>query len=520
MVIKKRKNSNFFHHYKKIFSPNLKKNMLVLMHILDSHVQKIVDPCVMVIFGATGDLTQKRLFPALYNLSFEGLLPLNFACLSFARKEKTDAFFREEIKQTSLTGQCASCVDAFLQKIFYLQANFDNDDGYVHLKEQLSLFDKKFGTKQNRLFYLATPPKYFATIVEKLYFHKLLYSHHENLQRWSRVIIEKPFGHDLLSAQTLQNILLKYLSEKQIFRIDHYLGKETVQNIFAIRFANPLFESIWNHNHIDHVQITVAEDSGIGGRGTFFEETGILRDVMQNHMMQLLSLIAMEPPQNFSSSKVREAKVNLLKSIRPIKKQDVIRGQYDRGFIQGNPVLGYREELNISKTSSVETYGAIKLHIDNDRWKNVPFYLRAGKRLPKKISEIAIVFKDSPSCRFLKNSNNVLAISIQPQESIALKINCKVPFDAAITQPVKMEFSYKDHFGLVTIEAYAKLIHECMLDNHTLFISDKETLYSWKIFSPIISMWNNTKANDFPNYQAGSWGPKDKLLGNKKWRLL
>jgi glucose-6-phosphate 1-dehydrogenase len=480
----------------------------------------MVEPCIVIIFGATGDLTQKRLFPALYNLSVNGQLPLNFACVAFARKEKTNESFRKEIKET-LVLQNNNMWAQFEQQLFYLTSNFDDDTGYERLLELLSSIDKKMGTKKNRLFYLATPPKYFSLIVENLSKHKLIYPPEQANLKWSRVIIEKPFGQDITSAQQLQKKLLKHLHEKQIYLIDHYLGKETVQNLFAFRFANPLFESVWNANHIDHVQITVAEDNGVGSRAPFFEETGILKDVIQNHMMQLLSLVAMEPPKSFQSEDILKAKITLLQHIKkPIKKEDIIRGQYGHGFIEGRPVASYREEPNVSPSSITETYAAIKLFINNERWKNVPFYLRAGKRLAKKATEIAIMFKNTPSCCFLQNYGNTLVISIQPQESISLKINCKNPFDNIITQPVKMEFSYKDHFGFMAIEAYARLIKEAISGDKTLFISSKEALLSWQILDPIIKLWQQEQPKDFPNYAAGSWGPENSLLGNKKWRLL
>eukprot|EP01136_Pigoraptor_vietnamica_P001080 Opistho-1_new@27238 len=363
--------------------------------------QKLIDPCIIVIFGATGDLTARKLMPALYNLSREGLLPPQFACVGFARRDKTHAQFREEMHAAVSAFSRSKPVDPsiwgrFEEHLFYHRSEFPDAKGYAELRRFLDTLDNKIGTKGNRVFYLSTQPSFFPLICENLKKEGLIYDSKKVEGKWSRVIIEKPFGYDLTSALTLQQKLRQFLEEKQIYRIDHYLGKETVQNILVFRFANSLFESLWNHHYIDHVQITVAEELGIGSRGAFFEETGLLRDIVQNHMMQLLSLVAMEPPGSLSAKAIHEEKIKVLQAIRRITPQEVVRGQYAPGFIENQAVKGYREENAVDPHSSVETFVAMRLFLDNWRWNGVPFYLRSGKRLPKRATEIAIVFKHPP----------------------------------------------------------------------------------------------------------------------------
>lgn len=372
-----------------------------------------IDPCVVIIFGATGDLTGRRLTPAIYNLGREGLLPPNFACVGFARRPKSHEEFRDEIKGDVNQFSRVKPIDeafwrSFQEQIFYHQSEFDSDEGYERLATFLTHLDSKYATRGNRVFYLSVQPKYFPIIIEKLRKHGMIYDTHTVKDRWSRVIIEKPFGHDSDSAAALQVEISKYLDESQTYRIDHYLGKETVQNLLVLRFGNSIFEALWNYKHIDHVQITVAEDIGIGTRGHFFEEEGLLRDVVQNHMMQLLSLVAMEPPVSLSATAIRDEKVKVLQSIRPLTAEDfektVIRGQYGAGFINGEKAIGYRQEKDVDPKSNVETYLSLRLFIDNWRWAGVPFYLRGGKRLPKRVTEIAIIFKDAPAFFFNKQA--------------------------------------------------------------------------------------------------------------------
>lgn len=498
---------------------------------------KTIDPCIMVIFGATGDLTARKLFPALYNLARDGQLPSNFVCVAFARRTKTHEEFRNEMKEAVGYFSRIKPIDETLwntlsQQIFYHQSNFDDDTGYDTLRTFLADLDKKFGTKGNRVFYLSTQPSFFPDIVSRLGKHDLIYDTHKVKDKWSRVIIEKPFGRDLESGQNLQKCIIEHLAEEQLYRIDHYLGKETVQNLLVFRFGNSIFESFWNSHYIDHVQITVGEEIGIGSRGAFWEEAGILRDIVQNHMMQLLSLVAMEPPVNLQADAIRDEKVKVLQALRPIDMNNfskyVVRGQYAPGFINGENVKGYREENNVNPESPIETYAALKLYIDNWRWVDVPFYLRAGKRLPKRATEIAIVFKHVPNILFAKNTksieHNVLAIRIQPDEGISLKINCKVPGPSSPIQPVKMDFLYGSYFGLTPPEAYERLIYDCILGDGTLFARGDEVLASWKWITPILKRWEEIDEADFPNYESGSWGPKaaDTLLeaDKRKWRLI
>lgn len=497
------------------------------------HQQRTLDPCILVIFGATGDLTSRKLIPAIYNLKREGQLPSSFACVGFARREKSHDIFRSEMEKAINDFSRVKPIDSsiwstFKDQLFYHVSNFDEAEGYKNLKKFLDELDVKLGTKGNRVFYLSTQPSYFPTIIEQLHQNGLIYKHDEENEKWSRVIIEKPFGHDLTSAHKLQEDLLKHISEKQLFRIDHYLGKETVQNLLAFRFSNSIFESLWNSRYIDHVQITAAEEIGIGTRGKFYEEEGLVRDFIQNHMMQLLSLVAMEPPFNLSADAVRNEKVKVLECIAPFTEETfescAVRGQYGKGFINGQSVKGYKEEENVSTSSNVETYAALKLFINNWRWDGVPFYLRGGKRLPKRATEIAVTFKLPPGKLFAQKEPNVLAIRIQPNEGISLKINCKVPGPSSPVQPVKMDFRYGAFFGLTPPEAYERLICDCMFGDTTLFARQDEVFNSWRILTPLLEYWEKTKQKEFPNYPAGSWGPKsaDELIerDHRKWRII
>jgi glucose-6-phosphate 1-dehydrogenase len=499
---------------------------------------KNAEPCVLVIFGATGDLTARKLVPALYNLSREGQQPSQFACVGFARRPKDHAQFRSEMQEAVGKFSRAQPVDQdvwddFSEQMYYHESSFDDDDGYIRLKALLEELDQTHQTRGNRVFYLSTQPSYFPVIIQKLSEHGLTYDPVHEQRKWSRVIIEKPFGHDYDSALELQRHIDNYLHESQIYRIDHYLGKETVQNLLVFRFANSIFESLWNSSHIDHVQITVAEDIGIGSRGAFFEEAGLLRDVVQNHVMQLLCLVAMEPPVSLRADAVRDEKVKVLESIRPIDMNEfgkyVVRGQYAPGFIGGKNVAAYRQEQNVDPNSKIETYVGLQLFIDNWRWAGVPFYIRGGKRFPKRATEIAIVFKEAPGVLFQSNnqqrkSSNVLVMRIQPNEGISLRINSKVPGMSNTVQPVKMDFHYGSYFGSTPPEAYERLIGDCMSGDSTLFARSDEVLSSWKLLTPVLERWADTPAADFPNYQAGTWGPQeaDHMLARegRQWRLL
>ncbi len=498
---------------------------------------KIADPCILVIFGATGDLTARKLVPALYNLAIEGQLPSHFACVGFARRDKTHQDFRAEMLDAIGKYSRTKPVDEeiwknFSEQIFYHKSEFGDDEGYEDLDKYLKELDGQFGTKGNRVFYLSTQPSFFPGIIQKLHQHKLIYDINQEEEKWSRVIIEKPFGHDLASAKSLQQEITQYLDESQIYRIDHYLGKETVQNLLVFRFSNPIFEAIWNNRHIDHVQITVAEDIGIGTRGKFWEEAGMLRDIVQNHMMQLLSLVGMEPPTSFKASAIHNEKVKVMESLRPFPKETmdryIVRGQYGTGYINGQEVISYREENNVSPTSNVETFIAMELFIDNWRWAGVPFYLRAGKRMPKKATEIAITFRDAPGFLFDKSGKkpdpNILVIRIQPDEGISLKMNCKVPGLGSPIQPVKMDFRYGSYFGAQPPEAYERLICDCMSGDSTLFARVDEVLASWRLLSPVLEAWAENPPPKFPNYQSGTWGPAvaEEMIGRegRHWRMI
>lgn len=499
---------------------------------------KTAAPCIMVIFGATGDLTGRRLVPALYNLARDGQLPAHFACVGFARRDKSHDDFRSEMEQATGKNSRTKPVDNdlwknFREQVFYHRSEFDKDEGYESLRRFLEELDRKFDTKGNRVYYLSTPPSYFPLIIEKLHAHKMIYKAKPGSNGpWSRVIIEKPFGHDLESALGLQQHITQYLDESQIYRIDHWLGKETVQNLLVFRFTNPVFESVWNNRYIDHVQLSVGEELGIGTRGHFWEEAGMLRDIVQNHMMQLLSLVAMEPPANLSAHAIHDEKVKVLESIHPIPMEDfekhVVRGQYGPGFIAGEPVAGYREEKDVSPTSSVETYAALELYIDNWRWSGVPFYLRSGKRLPKRATEIAISFKNPPAGWLFQDSSNpitsnTLVIRIQPDEGISFKMSCKVPGLDNLIQPVKMSFLYQSYFGISPPEAYERLICDCMAGDSTLFARADEVMASWRLLTPVLKKWESSPSN-FPNYSAGMWGPReaDEMLrrNGSQWRLI
>ncbi len=490
--------------------------------------ERVQSPNIMVIFGATGDLTARKLMPALYNLCLDKQLPPQFACVGFARRDKTDDDFRKEMHEAASKYSRNKPLDEkvwsdFGQRIFYHISDFDQDDGYISLKKRLEELDAKLGTQGNRVFYLSTQPSFFPIIVEKLHEHGLIYPIED--KKWSRVIIEKPFGHDLASSIALQKRLNSCLDERQLYRIDHYLGKETVQNLLVFRFANSIFESVWNNRYIDHVQITVAESIGVGSRGRLWEESGMLRDIVQNHMMQLLTLTTMEPPISLSADDIRDEKVKVLKAIRPLKMENVVRGQYVEGTIDKETTLPYRKEANVAPDSTVETFVAAELFIDNWRWAGVPFYLRAGKRLPRRTTEITITFKDIPSVLFQQSgkpcANNILTMRIQPNEGIALNFNSKVPGPSSPIKQVMMDFRYDSYFGMSPPEAYERLICDCMLGESTLFARIDEVEASWKLFTPVLDFW--AKSKDIATYPAGTWGPTsaDQLINRegRTWHL-
>jgi glucose-6-phosphate 1-dehydrogenase len=478
------------------------------------------EPCALVIFGATGDLTHRKLVPALYNLAHEGQLPQSFAVVGFARRPKTHDQFRAELRdavaQFSRFQPINSAVwDSLAQAIFYHQSEFADTKGYQSLSELLQKLDTERGTAGNRLYYLATAPTEFIGIIERLGANGLAPSG-RSYGSPPRIIIEKPFGRSLSTAEELNRVLAKVFDERQIFRIDHYLGKETVQNIVALRFANEIFEPLWNQKYIDHVQITVAESLGVEDRGGYYDKSGALRDMVQNHMMQLLSLVAMEPPTLLEGGAIHDEKVKVLRAIRPIPPDRVheftVRGQYAQGSMAGKPVPAYRQERNVAPDSRTETFVALKLFIDNWRWASVPFYLRHGKRLPKGVAEIAIQFKAPPAVLFATESPvplqpNVLVLRIQPDEGIAIRMNAKVPGNMVNLQPVKMDFRYGGSFGASSPEAYERLLHDAIVGDSTLFTRRDEVERSWQIIDAIIEGWDASPA-PFP-YESGTWGPAE-----------
>jgi glucose-6-phosphate 1-dehydrogenase len=498
--------------------------------------ERTPDPCIVVIFGASGDLTKRKLLPALYHLEQSGLLPNDFAVVGVARRplEKT---FAADMKEGIVSGGDVEIDDAkldpFVDRIQYHAMNFDDAAGYDALKTMLADVDTKFGTKGNRLFYLATAPEYFSDIIKYLGNHCMARpSDCGDGKNWVRIIIEKPFGHDLESARALNDEVNKVFNEDQVFRIDHYLGKETVQNILVFRFANGIFENVWNRNYIDHVEITAAESIGIEGRGPFYETAGALRDVVQNHVMELLSFVAMEPPISFAADAVRAEKVKVWKAVQPIHPADTVRGQYGPGVVDGKPVVGYRQEDRVHPRSQTETYAALRLEIDNWRWAGVPFYIRAGKRLARRVTEISIQFKLPPQLLFKDAQGkggegirpNVLSMRIQPDEGITLQFGAKVPGPSMTISKVNMDFSYAQAFGKSSANGYERLLLDAMFGDATLFAHRDGVEATWALMTPILKAWANDPIRDFPNYAAGTWGPatSDAMMkgDGRKWRKL
>jgi glucose-6-phosphate 1-dehydrogenase len=496
-----------------------------------SHVpERVPEPCVVVIFGASGDLTKRKLLPALYHLEQAGLLPAEFAVVGVARRPLQDEFVND-MRDGIIKGGGVEAGDPnlrdFLQRVNYHAMNFDDPDGYIRLKSLLETLDKKYGTNGHRLFYLATSPEYFSEIVHQLGAHGMAKSEKGVV----RCIIEKPFGHDLNSARQLNDEINEVLSEDQIFRIDHYLGKETVQNILVFRFANGIFEPIWNRNFIDHVRITAAESIGIEGRGPFYEKAGALRDVVQNHVMELLSFVAMEPPVSFFSAPIRMEKVKVWKAIQPIKMEDTVRGQYGPGTVDGKPVVGYRQEERVDPESNTETFAAMRFEIENWRWAGVPFYVRAGKRLAKRFTDITIQFKQPPTMLFKDNVGaskcgeiqpNIISMRIQPDEGISLRFAAKVPGPTMQSCPVMMDFDYAAAFGVSSANGYERLLLDAMMGDATLFAHRDGVEATWALMTPILEEWAAHPPKDFPNYAAGSWGPTAAIellaRGGRKWR--
>ncbi|MBX3231039.1 MAG: glucose-6-phosphate dehydrogenase [Labilithrix sp.] len=494
------------------------------------------DACALVIFGASGDLTRRKLMPAIYNLGLSRSLPSGFATVGVARREKSNEQFRAEMKEGVSQFSRRKPIDAavwedFERGISYVRGSFDQAQTYVDLKKHLEELDAERGTRGNRLYYLAVPPAEFETIVKHLKDGGLVNdaAAERTGGAWTRVIIEKPFGDDLESSIELNDVIAHAFAESQVFRIDHYLGKETVQNLLVFRFANSLFEPIWSREHVDHVQITVAEEIGVEGRGKFYEQTGVTKDIVENHLMQLLCLTAMEPPISLSADAVRDEKVKVLKSLRRMERtmvrEGVVRGQYGRGFVKGDEVKAYREEPDVAKDSKIDTFVAMKLFVDNWRWGGVPFYVRAGKRLARRVTEIAIQFKKVPHSLFNAPdggiSQNVLAVRVQPDEGISLRFTTKEPGNATILRDVAMDFRYGSAFGSNTPEAYERLLLDAMRGDATLFTRRDEVEEQWAFMDPVIDAWAEQSTAP-PTYSSGSWGPEqaDDLLARdgRRWR--
>jgi glucose-6-phosphate 1-dehydrogenase len=481
------------------------------MSLLPQH-----DPMVIVIFGASGDLTQRKVVPALYDLFLDKSLPETFHVIGFARTSFSDTSFRKHLRQGidqfSRHGRVHDKDwEDFSSCITYMKTHYDDSAAYNTLADRLSKLDKTLHNHTCHIFYLSTPPEEFEIISQQLARAKLSHD-----RKRSRIVIEKPFGRNLPSARSLNHALTRIFDESQIYRIDHYLGKETVQNILALRFANALFEPIWDRRYIDHVQITVSEELGVEHRGGYYDQAGALRDMIQNHLLQILCLIAMEPPVSFDSAEIRNKKVDVLHAIRPILQEQVhqfaARGQYGDGWVQGQRVPAYREEPGVVSDSSTETFAALKLYVDNWRWQDVPFYLRTGKRLPSKVSEVSIQFRSVPHQTFPSSAvrgwqPNRLVIHIQPEEGVLLRIQAKQPGLTMLLSPVDMRFTYKETFQTPSPEAYETLLLDVMLGDATLFMRADQAEAAWSVVNPVLESWQMVPP-DFPNYSAGSWGPE------------
>jgi glucose-6-phosphate 1-dehydrogenase len=498
-------------------------------------MEKIPDPCTVVIFGASGDLTKRKLIPAIFDLARQGLLPQNFTIVGVARtpmdNDAFKSFLHAAMKEFGHLRDSESVLwETFAGGLFYVSMDPSVRQGYQRLKAELLQIDKARGFSGNFLFYLSTPPSLYSPVVGSLGAVGL--NNPRSNDHWTRIIIEKPFGIDLASARKLNVDVLKVFAEDQVYRIDHYLGKETVQNLLVFRFANGIFEPIWNRNYIDHIQITAAETVGVENRGGYYESAGAMRDMVQNHMLQLLALTAMEPPVLFDAQQVRDEKQKVFQAIRQIKPDEVhkysVRGQYTAGTVGGKSVPGYTTEKNVLPTSRTETYVALKFTVDNWRWADVPFYVRSGKRLPKRVTEIAIQFKKTPHHLFTGLpvdylDQNDIVIRVQPDEGISLKFSSKIPGSAMRMRPVTMDFRYGSSFGGHLADAYTRLILDCMLGDATLYARGDSVDVAWSLITPIHEGWASNSLSRVYDYPAGTWGPKeaDEMLkvDDRRWRL-
>jgi glucose-6-phosphate 1-dehydrogenase len=491
-----------------------------------------VHPTALVIFGATGDLAHRKLLPALYNLAHEGALPERFELIGVSRRDRPDADFRSDarasIEKFSRRKPDPSVLEGLLANARYVAGSFDDDAVYSELDQTLAEFDQQAGHQLDRVFYLSTAPEFFPVIAGKLGAAGL----NESEKAQVRIVIEKPFGYDLASARQLNVEVLDEFDETQVFRIDHYLGKETVQNLFALRFANALFEPVWNRNFIDSVQITAAEDIGIGSRAGYYEGAGALRDLVQNHMMQLLALLAMEPPASFEANRLRDEKLKVLEAIVPPTVDQVasmaVRAQYGPGVVAGTQVPGYRDEPGVAPDSRTETYAALRLHVSNWRWAGVPFYLRTGKRLARKVTEIAVTLKPVPHLAFQSTGSvgvqaNQIVLTVQPDEGVSVSLGAKIPGSRLRIRPVNMEFRYGTSFMSESPEAYERLILDAMRGDATLFTRNDEIEALWGIIDPILTAWHEDTSSPVPQYASGSAGPEEAnllLAEGQRWRRL
>jgi glucose-6-phosphate 1-dehydrogenase len=495
----------------------------------DRRLPRVPEPCALVVFGITGDLSRKKLLPAVYDLANRGLLPTNFALLGFARRDWGDVEFselaRSAAREHARTPWREEVWERLANSVRFVQGSFDDDDAFDELAANLAELEGSHGIGGNAAFYLSIPPAMFPTVLKQMQRTGMAES---TPDRWRRVVVEKPFGNDLTSSRQLNELVDSVFTPDDVFRIDHYLGKETVQNLMALRFANELFEPVWNGHHVDSVQITMAEDVGIGGRAGFYEKTGAARDVLQNHLLQLLALTAMEEPVEFSAEEIRTEKLKVLRAVSVPEVEDMpkfaVRGQYEQGWLAGQRATGYRQEDGVSPDSTTETYAAVRLGVETRRWAGVPFYLRTGKRLPRRVTEIALVFKRAPHLPFAPTDteelgNNQLVIRVQPDEGMTLKFGSKVPGSVMEVRDVAMDFLYGEQFTEASPEAYERLLLDVLLGDATLFPRNAEVEASWAVIDPLEDFWATTAPH---SYRAGEWGPRaaDAMLEaeGRSWR--
>jgi glucose-6-phosphate 1-dehydrogenase len=499
----------------------------------DKRLPRIAGPCGLVIFGVTGDLSRKKLMPAIYDLANRGLLPPGFALVGFARRDWADQDFMEvvyeAVKEHARTPFRQSVWDRLAEGIRFVQGSFDDDAAFDTLAETVAELDRERGTGGNHAFYLSVPPSAFPTVVNQLKRSGLATPPDDTPGQWRRVVIEKPFGHDLASAKELNKVVNDVFPEEAVFRIDHYLGKETVQNILALRFANQLYEPIWNANYVDHVQITMAEDIGLGGRAGYYDGIGAARDVIQNHLLQLLALIAMEEPVSFRPADLRAEKVKILSATRPVSpfEETSARGQYSGGWQGGKKVPGLLEEGGFSPDSKTETFAAITAEVNTRRWAGVPFYLRTGKRLGRRVTEVAVIFKRAPHLPFDDTATeelgqNALVVRVQPDEGVTIRFGSKVPGNTMEVRDVTMDFGYGHAFTESSPEAYERLLLDVLLGEPSLFPKNDEVELSWEILDPVLEHWGKSDDPPLEKYKAGSWGPasSEEMLGRtgRHWR--